>query len=180
MLRSLELVAWRERNASQQLRAMAMERTRERTRTHVIGATVGIGVVLAVLSPVLVSGPDSFPISSFPMFAHVRASPMGTITHALAVSADGRRRPIPPELVANSSSLQALVTLQATVARGPAALATLCAGIAERARLDARFAGSRDVVIETATYDAVAYFDGDVEPTTREEHVRCPLPRDPR
>jgi hypothetical protein len=158
---------------------MDTERTHERARTHAIGATVGIGVVLAVLSPFFVSGPDSFPISSFPMFAHVRASPMGTITHALAVSTDGRRRPIPPELVANSSSLQALITLQATVGRGPAALAALCAGIAERASLDARVAGSQDVVIETATYDAVAYFDGAVEPTAREEHVRCALPRAP-
>ncbi|MBX3248406.1 MAG: hypothetical protein KF901_14600 [Myxococcales bacterium] len=132
-------------------------------------------VLGAMLSP-LARHPDedSFPLSTYPMFSRERPREM-TMTHAVGVDAEGRTEPLSPRLSSgNREVLQSMVVLQQAVHGGRAQ--AQCEAIA------ARVAEARphlaQVVIETITFDAVAYFEEDRrEPDVRDVHARCEVPR---
>jgi hypothetical protein len=117
---------------------------------------------------------DSFPLSTYPMFAG-RASSEATIPHAVLVSAGGARTVLPPEAVANDEVVQAYETLRQAVRQGPEATARLCARAAEWQAGRGDDAGRVEIVSDT--YDAVAYFEGDDKPLATTVHASCEVPR---
>lgn len=120
---------------------------------------------------------DGFPASTYPMFSRERSA-VARISHVVAVSEDGRRRALPPRIVANDEVMQAHATVRKTVRRGKRASAELCESVARRvASRGGALADVRRVEVRTDRYDAVAYFSGDREPLRSKVHARCRVPR---
>jgi hypothetical protein len=117
-------------------------------------------------------GADDFPLSSFPMFASGRDEPILSLAHALGVSADGIRRPLPPEVTGNGTVMQSAGTIQRAVAEQRAA--AYCAHTAARAANAAL--GAVAVEIATSRYDVVGYFTNHPTPLDRVVHARCEVP----
>jgi hypothetical protein len=136
---------------------------------------LGAALIIAVLLP-LAGSPraDSFPLSTYPMFAG-RQSSQATIPHAIVIDAAGVRSPLPPVAVANDEVIQAFETLRQAVRQGPDATARLCTRAADW--YSGRGEGPARVEIVSDTYNAVAYFDGEKEPISTEVHATCEVPR---
>lgn len=139
------------------------------------GLAVGLGATLAVLSPLAAMDADSFPISSYPMFARPRGQP--TLYAAVARAADGSERRLSPSWLGTSEVLQAKVLIQRSVARGPEATRALCREVAERIAAAPDGRGLRSVEIVRRRYDPVGYFVAGPEPLEQELLERCAVPR---
>jgi hypothetical protein len=136
--------------------------------------SVGVGTTLAVLSPLVVQDADSFPISSYPMFARPRGQP--TLFLAVARSADGRERRLPSSAIGSSEVLQTKVLIQRSVEQGPPAMQALCRSIAERVAAMPEAAGLRSIEIVRRRYDPIAYFVSGPKPLEQERLESCRLP----
>jgi hypothetical protein len=148
----------------------------ERLRALAVSALV----MAAVLWPLTwYADRDSFPLSSYPMFAHNRRSAVLTAVYAVTRDARGERRYLPPELVANREVLQARAVLDRAARGGKKGVATLCGEVAARIAAGqggAPLSGAVEVQILRGRHDAGRYFDtGELG----EEHVlgRCPVER---
>ncbi len=148
----------------------------ERMRALAVSAVV----LAAVLWP-LTWNPDrdSFPLSSYPMFAHNRRSAVLTAVYAVATDQQGERSYVPPELIANREVLQARAVLDRAARGGKKGVAALCREVAERIAAGeggATLSGAVEVQILRGRHDAGAYFDSG---QLGEEHVlgRCRVER---
>lgn len=140
---------------------------------------VAVGMLAMLVWP-LFQGPhyDSFPWSTFPMFAHGRADAITRVDQMLAVSADKTRRPVPPRLVANDEVLQAAATLRTAIRRGRKASAGLCRKVAARLADDPEWADVVRLELVSVKFDAFAYFAGDTAPRGKPRvRARCKVPR---
>ena len=152
---------------------MSVASPKERAHAYVV-SLLALGLVL---SPLLRHpDEDSFPLSTFPMFSHERPRRM-TLTHAVAMDAQGERTPLPPHVSADTSEpLQSMRTLELAIDAGrtPA----LCEQIAARVAARPELTHAQRVEVETIAFDAVAYFDeARPPPYIRRVHARCPVPR---
>jgi hypothetical protein len=134
--------------------------TAERVRALAVSAVV----MAAVLWPLGWGDPnrDSFPISSYPMFAHDRRSAVLTAVYAVAMAYDGQRSYVPPELIANREVLQSRAVLDRAARGGKKGVALLCREVAERIAAGqggAPFARTVEVQILRGRHDAGRYFD---------------------
>ncbi len=140
---------------------------------------VSLVTLAAVLSP-LVRDPereDSFPLSTYPMFAFDRRDARVALHYVVAVGPGGARRHVPPSLVANHEPMQAMMTVRRAVELGQQA--RLCAEVAGRVAHDERFAAHDAVTIVFGDHRAVAYLTQGVRgPET--VLARCAIPRGAR
>src|SRR4051794_9069975 len=144
--------------------------------SRLIAFGYGLGLVAATLLPALGNAEhDSFPFSTYPMFAR-RGGPV-LVHFAEGVDARGRRRRLGPELVANSEVMQAAKTLRRAVAGGQETTARLCERIAARAAERADYAGVRRVRIVSARFEPVRYFVEGPEPEAFSVHGQCRVVR---
>ncbi|MCA9717956.1 MAG: hypothetical protein H6713_35650 [Myxococcales bacterium] len=122
---------------------------------------------------------DSFPWSSYPMFAHTRKDTSTVVHHAVGRTAAGERVRIPPRLVANDEVLQAAATIQGAIRRGGRTSRALCRAIARNtaAHSAAAFAAIENIEIVSDRYDSIEYFAGDTTPIKTRVHARCPVTR---
>src|SRR5918994_5144335 len=98
-------------------------------RAWAYGITV---VVLAlVFSPVLRPGqPDSYPLSTYPMFSYDRGRESALPT-AVGITGDDQQRRLSPELISGGyEPIRAFATVEASIANGDTA--DLCREIAQR------------------------------------------------
>ncbi|MEZ4381964.1 MAG: hypothetical protein R3A79_11505 [Nannocystaceae bacterium] len=139
-------------------------------------AYVVSALLLAVVAYPLTQGPryDSFPWSSYPMFARDRPRD-AKVAHVVALSDDGRHRPVPPPLVANDEVLQAAATIRAAIRRGRAP--ALCTEVAVRVAAASAWDDFTWLEVATDRYDVVEYFGGAVVPRDRDIHARCRIRR---
>ena len=140
---------------------------------------VGLVLLGLSLSPMLRPlGYDSFPFSSFPMFAHGRKDAVTTVHRAVAVLPDGTAVALPPRALGSDEVLQADVTLRHAIRRGKKASAALCKSVARRVAADPAHAEAVAVELRTERHDALAYFAGDPTPLAPpRRQARCKLPR---
>jgi hypothetical protein len=136
------------------------------------GYVVGLGVVIAAALPAFHSAQrDSFPLSTYPMFARKIDKPELSFIERL----DDRRRAhrLDPELVASDEVMQSYRTIKRAVRQGPEASEALCRSIARR--LAKQEQGKREVRLRIvrARFDPVAYFVSDAEPEEREVIASC-------
>ncbi|HWO10274.1 MAG TPA: hypothetical protein VNN80_12360 [Polyangiaceae bacterium] len=137
------------------------------------GVSVGLGLTLAVLSPLTAMDEDSFPISSYPMFARPRGQP--TLYAVVGRAADGSEVRLPASVVASSEPLQTKVLIQRSVEQGPDAMLALCRSVAERvAEGPERL---RSVEIVRRRYDPIEYFTRGPVPLEQERLSSCRVPR---
>jgi len=124
-------------------------------------------------------GADSFPLSTYPMFARPKAR-VAEVTSALAIAGTGTSTPVPPRYIANTETMQAIATLRAAVADGPAASLALCSAIAGRLRgADAQeLRAAVRVEIVSGRVDTIDYLGGRATPHSRRLHARCDVQRE--
>jgi hypothetical protein len=140
-----------------------------------LGVAVGVAATAAVLSPLASMQDDSFPISSYPMFARPRGQP--TLYTVIARAGDGSERHLAPSWLGSSEVLQAKVLIQRSVERGPEATRALCRSVAERIATAPDANDLRSVEVVRRRYDPVAYFVAGPEPLEQERLERCPVRR---
>lgn len=140
-----------------------------------LGVAVGVAAAAAVLSPLVSMQDDSFPLSSYPMFARPRGQP--TLYAVVARAADGSERRLAPSWLGSSEVLQAKVLIQRSVERGPEATRALCRSVAERIAAAPGTSDLRSVEIVRRRYDPVAYFVSGPEPLEQQRLEGCPVPR---
>ncbi|HEX3760912.1 MAG TPA: hypothetical protein VHW23_19580 [Kofleriaceae bacterium] len=149
-----------------------------------VAAIASIGLCGAVLEPV-VRAPDepdsdSFPLSTYPMFAAPRP-PALTMAWARGV-APGDWRRLAPAHVGTGEVMQAFATLQRAASGGPDEQAALCRAIAARVAGDAAPGdGLADVFaieLVVGSYDAVRWLAGEAAAGAASEAVlaRCDVP----
>jgi hypothetical protein len=136
-------------------------------------AALGTAVLVVVLLSPLARSPrwDSFPVSSYPMFARGDLGRVVGLCHALLVRTDGSRAPASPTLVGTPEPMIAAAVIRGHVERRSAP--ELCAAIATRARDEP---GVVAVEIATSSFDTRRYFSDDPgarTPLRREVHARC-------
>jgi hypothetical protein len=140
-----------------------------------LGVAIGVAAAAAVLSPLASMHDDSFPLSSYPMFARPRGQP--TLYAVIARTGDGSERRLAPSWLGSSEVLQAKVLIQRSVERGPEATRALCRNVAERIAAASEANDLRSVEIVRRRYDPVAYFVTGPEPLEQQRLERCPVPR---
>ncbi len=140
----------------------------------------GTGMTLAVLAPCASRAPfadDSFPLSTYPMFARVVEKRVIVFADGVTGAAGSRR--LGPELVANDEPMQAQRTLRLAARSGRKALRALCGRIAERDAQQRDLAEVSRVRIVQGVFDPVKYFEGDGAPESREVLTECQVRRAP-
>lgn len=118
-------------------------------------------VVVAMLGPPLRRPPrDSFPLSTYPMFAHHRGR-ISSVATVVGLTANGEVVRLSPELIAGTDEVMiAVETAANAVRRGRDASRHLCDQVASRvASADRPTITSVRVAVET--HDAIDYFSGD-------------------
>jgi hypothetical protein len=128
-----------------------------------------------VLSPLVSGAADSFPISTYPMFARARGHT--TLYAVIATTRDGVERRVSAALVGSTEVLQTKVLIQQSVERGPRAMAELCRATANR--VAASTEGDRLVFVDIVRrrYDPIAYFVSGPAPIEQERIFRCSINR---
>lgn len=125
-------------------------------RYRLVGAIVSIVAIAATAAPVLldpVKG-DSFPLSTYPMFASRRPLTQ-SFEYAVGFTAAGERRTIKPRHVANNEIMQARTTF--SKARREGRLPQLCERIAGRVGADRALDDVVRIDIVTGTHHAIDY-----------------------
>lgn len=136
-----------------------------RLRAYAISFVL-IGLVVSPLAGAFEG--DSFPISTYPMFAS-RKSSEARLSHVVLVDENGAERPAPPSAIANDEALQAQETLRQALDSGDATTAALCERIA------GRVVNSEAVYVQivTSTYHVIRYYQGQREPIARSVIATC-------
>lgn len=135
----------------------------------------GLGLVALVAAPGFGDPTDdSYPLSTYPMFARPRGKPLLSFMEGVT---DGEPVRLPPEIVAHNEIMQAVATVKRAVQAGPAAMAQLCTRVAADVALDPAYASVREVHIVSARFDPVRYFTEGPVPEERYEQFHCVVPR---
>jgi len=138
---------------------------RTRARVVALACVVVVGGVPVALNR------DSFPLSTFPMFASQRTS-SETVDTAVAVNGTQVWRLDPERIAGTDEVIQAAATVSDAIGAGTAD--RLCAEIAQRVSSSGpREANAVEVVTER--YDSVKWFAGDRTVLGRVVHAHCPV-----
>jgi len=120
---------------------------------------------------------DSYPFSTYPMFARDRGEVC--LSHVVGLDGSGRSLSLPPRIIVNEEITQAQEIVRAAVRRGRRARRELCAGVAARvaASDEPGLAAVESVEIVTSCYDPVAYFVEGPAPRSSRRRASCETPR---
>jgi hypothetical protein len=143
------------------------------------GALVSVAMLGAVAWP-LTRAPgrlenDSFPLSTYPMFAVPRSTRV-ELRYAVGVVPGHPSRFLTPSLVGSHEVLQAMMLVQHAVNGGPSAIDDLCRAVAARVAVDDEYRDVTAVAIVRGVHDAVDLLVRGVRGSER-ELGRCPLER---
>jgi hypothetical protein len=132
-------------------------------------------LVLATLAPAFRDARrDSFPFSTYPMFARTIDKRWLLFAEGIGKRASLR---LGPELVANDEPMQAMRTLKLAAKQGGPALVSLCRRIAERVAASKSHGSVRRVRIVRALFDPIGYFEVLAGPEQRQTLQECRVPR---
>jgi hypothetical protein len=132
---------------------------------------IGLGVPCLVLSPLFSGAPDSFPLSTFPMFASARGTPV--LYSMIGRSMGGAVQHLEPALIGSKEVLQTKVLIERSVAEGEAGMAALCSATAERAAASPAGRNLRSIEIVSRRYDPVGYFARGPQPLEEARLFQC-------
>lgn len=135
----------------------------------------GLGMVALVAAPGFGDpGDDSYPLSTYPMFARPRGKPRLSFVEGVT---DGEPMRLPPDIVAHNEIMQAVATVRTAVLAGPEAMDRLCTRVAADVAHDEAYARVHEVRIVSARFDPVRYFTEGPTPEERSVHFQCPVLR---
>ncbi|HEX2878106.1 MAG TPA: hypothetical protein VHO25_01090 [Polyangiaceae bacterium] len=133
----------------------------------------------ATASPLLgMQKRDSFPISTYPMFARPRGKP--TFHRFVAMLENGARETVPPDRVASAEVLQTKVIITRAVKRGKKAMRRLCEEVAPRLAHEEQFATARKLRLEEVQFDSIRYFTEAPDPVASKSLMQCSIPTEGR
>lgn len=135
----------------------------------IIGRLAAAAVLAAVLSPAITSR-DSFPLSTYPMYAFRRAR-LDTFQVVLGIDATGADRPLSLRVVADTDDPLIGESLVAQAIRDGRA-DRLCEQVAHRVD-----AGVARVLVVEEVHDVVARARGEPSRTKRVVHAECAVTR---
>ncbi len=132
-------------------------------------------LLVAVASPLVRDpGDDSYPLSTYPMFARTRPR-IARFATAEGIGADGTASRLTTNVIGGTAEpVHAAVTVQAAIDAGRAP--QLCEEVAQRAAARAEHDAMRAVEIVQLDIDLLAWFD-QAAPLTRTVITRCPVDR---
>lgn len=144
---------------------MSIEHDTARISSRLSARVAALVLVAVVLSP-LVTGHDSYPLSTYPMYAFVRPREQ-TFDRVIAIERDGTERRLSMATIASTDDpLVAEQRVRDAVARGGAD--ALCAQVAARAP-----SGVASVLVVRERHDVVSVATGESEPLSRTVVARC-------
>lgn len=111
------------------------------------------------------------------MFSRPRPDAIVTISYAVGVAADGKRRLISPALVANGEVLQAKAVIARAVGQGATTTVALCGEIARRVAAHKSLADVVSIKIVTGTHDSIRYLTGKDTVGSERLHGECTVAR---
>ena len=136
-----------------------------------LGGSVVLASALCVCWPAF--GPlqaDSFPLSTYPMFARPRGKPR--MHQLLGLTRDGEVRRLTPEHLGTSEVLQAKALID-RAARSPHGRREMCRQVATRVLADAHLQDVTQLELRLVRFDPISYFTQRREPTQARRLVRC-------
>jgi len=144
-----------------------------RSSERIFAAAFGVGLLGAVLWPVLADPPfDSFPLSSYPMFAKARPTEAVPIAHVVAFDAGGGGRVVPPTMLGSIEVMQAMRTVELTLNRGDAG--ELCRRTAAVVReAGGAWSSAERLEVRVDVFDALVYFESDRTPKAGKTYATC-------
>jgi hypothetical protein len=142
-----------------------------------VAYSFGLGVVLLSLSPAFLNPQrgDSFPLSTYPMFAKTRERPL--LYFAEGVDRAGNTERLAPALLGSGEVMQAVATVRRAVEAGGARQSELCRHIAGRLAKSAELDHVTRVRLVGARFDPIAYFLEGPTPLERKVHTECKVRR---
>jgi hypothetical protein len=141
------------------------------------GYVIGLGATALVLSPLVTGAADSFPISTYPMFASPRGQPV--LYAVVGRTGDGSERRLEPALVGSKEVLQTKVLIDRSVEGGQATMAELCHATAARVAAMPSARALRSVEIVSRRYDPISYFSSGPTPIEQTRLFHCKVPAEP-
>lgn len=128
--------------------------------------------VCATLWPALATAPqtqDSFPLSTYPMFAAHRGE--AWVHQVIGVDVTGAAHVLPPKFLGTSEVLQAKVLIRRAAQGSKSRRLRLCRSVADRVEREGL--PYRYVEIVTARFDPIDYLTISPEPVSRRRLLRC-------
>jgi len=127
---------------------------------RVYAAVVSITLIAVTLWPLrldpIKGESDSFPLSTYPMFAWKRPTKLG-MSYAIGETADGKRRYLTPRILGSGEVLQARAIVERAVRSGNVELAKFCEKVAKTvAELD-DFDDVARIRVLSGTHDAIDF-----------------------
>lgn len=143
--------------------------------SRVVAYGWGLGLVLLTVSPALrdARAGDSYPLSTYPMFAAARERPL--VYFAEGVTASGNEVRLEPALLGSDEVMQAAATVRRAVQAGGQRPRELCRQIAARIAKRGEPEVKRVRLVD-ARFDPVAYFVDGPEPSEKNVHAQCKVP----
>jgi hypothetical protein len=135
---------------------------------------IGVACVatLAVFAPTVFGRDDSFPLSTYPMFAKHRGQP--EMVKLIAITAEGGL-PVRPELLGTGEVLQAKVLLEQVAVKSAGQRRKFCTQTANRLAKLPEAAAWRELELVRVKYDPIDYFYNDARPISETVLTRCSL-----
>lgn len=149
-----------------------------RRSERIFAAVFGVGLLGAVVYPILVGPPiDSFPLSNYPMFADARPTEAVRISHVVAFDARGGGRVVPPSMLGSIEVMQALRTVELSINQGTTGeLCTRTAAIVGQA--GAQWSDAVRVDVRLDVFNALVYFESSRSPLAGRVFATCAVPRE--
>jgi hypothetical protein len=142
-----------------------------------VGAAVVTVALLGATLSTLVKKPieDSFPLSTYPMFAWKRPTKL-SMSYAIGETATGERRYLTPRLVGSGEVLQARAIVERAVSKGGTELAGLCRKIAGNVARHPLFPDVTRIRVLSGTHDSIEFLiDGKLG--SEYERAKCDVMR---
>jgi hypothetical protein len=133
---------------------------------------VACAFTLAVFAPTVFGSSDSFPLSTYPMFAQHRGQPK--MVKLVAITSEGQV-PVRPELLGTGEVLQAKVLLEQLAVQSEAKREKFCARTATRLAELPEAANWRQLELVRVKYDPIEYFYNGAKPVSEKVLTRCSL-----
>lgn len=136
---------------------------------------VTFGALLLVWCPMLLpNARDSFPLSTYPMFAQKRGRPV--MNQLIALTSRGDQHKLGPKYLGTDELLQAKALIDQAHNQGEAARAKLCQKVAARVKELGEPADAIEIQLVRVRFDPVEYFTRGPTPISRKVSHRCAVP----
>jgi hypothetical protein len=133
---------------------------------------MALGFTLLVLSPILLDRNDSFPLSTYPMFAKPRGTPV--LVKLIAVTKTGEHVAVPPHMLGTNEVLQAKAQLDQFARKGSKARKRYCQDVAARVSRQPDLAW-QELQLQRARFDPIQYFENGGKPLNLDVLTRCAI-----